>query len=48
VPLLSPLEVLLVSNILRHFASNPEESVDVLTKVEVCLSKQSLTWQGMT
>jgi hypothetical protein len=42
-PLLSPLEVLLVSKVLTQFASYSEECVDVLAKVEVSLPKQSLT-----
>jgi hypothetical protein len=41
-PLLSSLKVLFVSKVLSHFASYPEECVDVLTEMEVRLPKQSL------
>lgn len=39
VPLLSSLEMLPVSRGLCHFATYPEECVDMLTKVEISLPK---------
>jgi len=39
VPLLSSLEMLPVSRVLCHFATYPEECVDVLIKVEISLPK---------